>query len=107
MNRFKRIHARSIFAHGIAFAVALTLIAFSVRSQSRGAASDGPGVAAAGTTGNKLAVGTSADTTSLVWFAVLARDGFVWYTSGWRCCDGPGQTVLTYQGSRSLWQPRL
>ena len=33
-------------------------------------ASDGPGNAAAWTSGNKLAVGTSADTTSKVWFTV-------------------------------------
>ena len=35
-----------------------------------GSASDGPGDTAAWTTGNKLAVGTSADTTSKVWFTV-------------------------------------
>jgi glucoamylase len=35
-----------------------------------GTASDGPGAAAAWTTGNKFAVGTSADTTSKVWFTV-------------------------------------
>lgn len=35
-----------------------------------GTASDGPGVAASWTTGNKLAVGTSADKTSKVWFTV-------------------------------------
>lgn len=33
-------------------------------------ASDGPGAANAWTTGNKLALGTSADTTSKVWFTV-------------------------------------
>jgi len=37
---------------------------------SAGIASDGPGNGASWTTGNKLAVGTSADTTSLVWFTV-------------------------------------
>ena len=35
-----------------------------------GTASDGPGDAASWTTGNKVAVGTSADTTSKVWFTV-------------------------------------
>ncbi|MBV8399991.1 MAG: hypothetical protein JOZ17_14825, partial [Acetobacteraceae bacterium] len=35
-----------------------------------GTASDGPGVAASWTTGDKLAVGTSADKTSKVWFTV-------------------------------------
>jgi glucoamylase len=39
-----------------------------VESQAAGTASDGPGDAAAWTTGNKTAVGTSADTTSRVWF---------------------------------------
>ena len=71
MNRFERLPApRSILTHGIAFAVALTLIVSPVQSQTGGAASDGPGVAAAWTTGNKLAVGTSANTTSRVWFTV-------------------------------------
>jgi glucoamylase len=46
------------------------LIVSPVWPQTGGAASDGPGVAAAWTTGNKLAVGTSADTTSQVWFTV-------------------------------------
>jgi glucoamylase len=35
-----------------------------------GTASDGPGIAASWTTGNKLAVGTSAEKTSKVWFTV-------------------------------------
>ena len=71
MNRFERLPApRSILTHGIAFAMALTLIVSPVQSQTGGAASDGPGVAAAWTTGNKLAVGTSANTTSQVWFTV-------------------------------------
>lgn len=71
MNRFERIPApRSILTHSIAFALALTFIVSPVRSQTGGAASDGPGAAAAWTTGNKLAVGTSADTTSQVWFTV-------------------------------------
>ena len=71
MNRFERVPApRSMLTHGITFAVALTLIVSPVWSQTGGAASDGPGVAAAWTTGNKLAVGTSANTTSQVWFTV-------------------------------------
>lgn len=71
MNRFERTPApRSILTHGIAFAAALTLIVSPVWSQTGGAASDGPGVAAAWTTGNKLAIGTSANTTSQVWFTV-------------------------------------
>ncbi len=59
-----------LLAHSIAFVLALSLIQSPVRSQTGGAASDGPGSAAAWTTGNKLAVGTSADTTSTVWFTV-------------------------------------
>jgi glucoamylase len=47
----------------------LTLVA-PVPAASQTAATDGPGVAAAWTTGNKLALGTSADTTSKVWFTV-------------------------------------
>jgi glucoamylase len=39
-------------------------------SQTGGTATDGPGDSAAWTTGNKLAVGTSADTKSKVWFTV-------------------------------------
>src|SRR5207247_3695905 len=49
--------------------VALVVLA-PVESQASGTASDGPGDSAAWTTGNKLAVGTSADTTSKVWFTV-------------------------------------
>jgi glucoamylase len=41
-----------------------------VESLAAGTASGGPGDTAAWTTGNKLAVGTSADTTSKVWFTV-------------------------------------
>jgi glucoamylase len=53
----------------IAFVSVLVLGASSpVRSQN--IATDGPGVAAAWTTGNKLAVGTAANTTSTVWFTV-------------------------------------
>ena len=50
------------------------VIPLSVESQpssvAGGTASDGPGDAASWTTGNKVAVGTSADTTSKVWFTV-------------------------------------
>jgi glucoamylase len=71
VNRFERLLApRSIFIHEITLAVALILIVSPVRSQTGGIANDGPGVAAAWTTGNKLAVGTSANTTSQVWFTV-------------------------------------
>jgi glucoamylase len=53
----------------IAFVSVLLIGAPSaVRSQTT--ATDGPGVAAAWTTGNKLAVGTAANTTSTVWFTV-------------------------------------
>src|SRR2546426_3851242 len=60
---------------GIAFAAVVALVASApVASQTShlaaGTASDGPGDTAAWTTGNKLAVGTSADTTSKVWFTV-------------------------------------
>src|SRR5439155_20008644 len=60
---------------GIAFAAVVALVASApVESQTShlaaGTASDGPGDTAAWTTGNKLAVGTSADTTSKVWFTV-------------------------------------
>jgi glucoamylase len=51
-------------------AVLTIVMSMPVDSQTGGTASDGPGAAAAWTTGNKLAVGTSADTTSKVWFTV-------------------------------------
>jgi glucoamylase len=71
VNRFEPILApRTLLTLGIAFAVALALIVSPIQSQTGGAASDGPGAAAAWSTGNKLAVGTSADTTSQVWFTV-------------------------------------
>src|SRR6476659_2980051 len=41
-----------------------------IQAHAAGTASDGPGNGAAWTTGNKVAVGTSADTTSKVWFTV-------------------------------------
>jgi glucoamylase len=60
---------------GIVFAaVAALVVSAPVESQTSGpageTASDGPGDTAAWTTGNKLAVGTSADTTGKVWFTV-------------------------------------
>jgi glucoamylase len=71
VNHFERMPApRSMLTAGIAVAMVLTLIVSRARAQTGGAASDGPGAAAAWTTGNKLAVGTSASTTSQVWFTV-------------------------------------
>ena len=62
---------RNIVGQGVAFAaVAALMLSAPAESQTGGTASDGPGVSAAWTTGNKLAVGTSADTTSEVWFTV-------------------------------------
>jgi glucoamylase len=62
---------RNITSLGIAFAiVAALMVSAPVESQTAGTASDGPGDTAAWTTGNKLAVGTSADTASKVWFTV-------------------------------------
>ena len=60
---------------GVALGLALVLAKPAlVQSQSSGvstvAAGDGPGGAASWTTGNKLAVGTSAETDSKVWFTV-------------------------------------
>src|ERR1700737_2707284 len=66
---------RNIAGLGIDF-VAVVALVVSAPLESRtsllaaGTASDGPGDTAAWTTGNKLAVGTSADTTSKVWFTV-------------------------------------
>src|ERR1700737_2995483 len=66
---------RNIAGLGIDF-VAVVALVVSAPLESRtsllaaGTASDGPGDTAAWTTGNKLAVGTSADTTSTVWFTV-------------------------------------
>ncbi|HEY7387028.1 MAG TPA: ricin-type beta-trefoil lectin domain protein [Bryobacteraceae bacterium] len=62
---------RGIAGLGIAFAAVLTLMVLvNGEAHAAGTASDGPGVAAAWTTGNKQAVGTSADTNSKVWFTV-------------------------------------
>ncbi len=61
---------RNMAGLGIIFAAVLVLMAAARVESQTGTASDGPGDAAAWTTGNKLAVGTSADTTSKVWFTV-------------------------------------
>jgi glucoamylase len=67
MNYFKRkVALRTITGLGMAFAAVLAASS-PVESQT---ASDGPGAPASWTTGNKLSVGTSADTTSKVWFTV-------------------------------------
>jgi glucoamylase len=64
----------TIVGLGIVFGAVALVPTAPVESQTRrvaaGTASDGPGDAASWTTGNKLAVGTSADTTSKVWFTV-------------------------------------
>ncbi len=67
MNRSKRmLIPRNIAALTIVF---LALVQ-PAPSAPAGLASDGPGDPAAWTTGNKMAVGTSADTVSKVWFTV-------------------------------------
>jgi glucodextranase-like protein len=70
VNRSKQMLMRRTFVGlGIALMAVVALVASApVESQAAGTPSDGPGDAAAWTTGNKLAVGTSADTTSKVWF---------------------------------------
>jgi glucoamylase len=76
MNRSNRtLMRRNIVYLGIVFAAVVALVASAPvaslpRHAATGPASDGPGNAATWTTGNKLAVGTSADTTSKVWFTV-------------------------------------
>jgi hypothetical protein len=47
---------------------ASALVRLDEAALAAGTANDGPGVAASWTTGNKLAVGTSAEKTSKVWF---------------------------------------
>jgi glucoamylase len=59
----------NIAGPAIAF-VAMLLLSASSPVKSQTTAIDGPGGAAAWTTGNKLAVGTAANTTSKVWFTV-------------------------------------
>jgi glucoamylase len=59
----------------IAFTTLVALVASAAvkpdeTALAAGTASDGPGAAASWTTGNKLAVGTSGDKTSKVWFTV-------------------------------------
>jgi Glucodextranase, domain N len=57
----------------LATLVTLVASAFVMPAQialAAGTAGDGPGVAASWTTGNKLAVGTSAEKTGKVWFTV-------------------------------------
>ena len=62
---------RNIADLGIALVTLAALISLGpVESNAAGTATDGPGDAAGWTTGNKLAVGTSADTASTVWFTV-------------------------------------
>jgi glucoamylase len=69
MSRSSRtLMRRSIAGLGVVFVAVMVLVASAWTAA--GTASDGPGDAAAWTTGNKLAVGTSADTTSKVWFTV-------------------------------------
>src|SRR5262249_36218452 len=60
---------RSVMILASAFAVVLALVAFPTMWALE-TAHDGPGDAAAWTTGNKLAVGTSAEAASKVWFTV-------------------------------------
>src|SRR5215469_14242432 len=55
---------------GIVIPVVVILLVSTAELQAAGRAGDGPGDAASWTTGNKVAVGTSADTTSKVWFTV-------------------------------------
>ncbi len=74
MTRSERTLAsawRNISDSGIALATLAVLISLGpVESNAAGTATDGPGDIAAWTTGNKMAVGTSADTASTVWFTV-------------------------------------
>ena len=71
MNRSNSLMRRYSAGLGrvLATAAALVLCVPSEIDAAR-TASDGPGAAAAWTTGNKMAVGTSVDTTSKVWFTV-------------------------------------
>jgi len=70
MNRSKQMLIRRTIVDLLIALMALVVLVTSaeVESQAAGTATDGPGDAAAWTTGNKLAVGTSVDTTSKVWF---------------------------------------
>lgn len=60
---------RIVFATLVALVVS-TLLKPDETALAAGTASDGPGAAASWTTGNKLAVGSSAEKTSKVWFTV-------------------------------------
>ena len=51
-------------------AAAAVVLTMASAASASGTASDGPGVAASWATGNKLALGTSATTTSKIWFTV-------------------------------------
>jgi len=63
--------ARHNQTFGTVFVAAVILVvSIPAASPAAGIASDGPGDHASWTTGNKLAVGTSADTVSKVWFTV-------------------------------------
>ncbi|MGB8536104.1 MAG: RICIN domain-containing protein [Acidobacteriaceae bacterium] len=70
MNRFERTQGRRKIGGSVTALVTVFALAASAPVVSQTTASDGPGAAAAWTTGNKLAVGTSADTNSKVWFTV-------------------------------------
>jgi len=62
---------RNIANLGISLATLAALFSLSpVGSNAAGTATDGPGDTASWTTGNKMAVGTTADTASTVWFTV-------------------------------------
>lgn len=72
VNCFRRVLTWYSTA-GLEIVVAIAVVVMTwapAESVAAGTASDGPGDTAAWTTGNKLAVGTSADTTSKVWFTV-------------------------------------
>jgi glucoamylase len=70
VNRFERTPGRRKIGGSVTVLVTIFALAASAPVVSQTTASDGPGAAAAWTTGNKLAVGTSADTNSKVWFTV-------------------------------------
>src|SRR5205823_4964377 len=70
-----RLVRRNNAGLGIVFATLVALLASTLVKPDKaalaaGTANDGPGAAASWTTGNKLAVGTSAENTSKVWFTV-------------------------------------
>jgi hypothetical protein len=72
-----RLVWRNISGSGIIFGTLLPLVMSAPikpceTALAAGTANDGPGVAASWTTGNKVAVGTSAEETSKVWFTVAS-----------------------------------